>query len=48
MTNIKDKPGGRPAKKRIEKQQRVVSNETDRVAVLRHQKESRRSRVACQ
>ena len=25
MTNIKDKPGGRPAKKRIEKQQRVVS-----------------------
>ena len=23
MTNIKDKPGGRPAKKRIEKQQRV-------------------------
>ena len=25
MTNIKDKPGGRPAKKRIEKQQWVVS-----------------------
>ena len=25
MTSIKDKPGGRPAKKRIEKQQRVVS-----------------------
>ena len=25
MTNVKDKPGGRPAKKRIEKQQRVVS-----------------------
>ena len=25
MTNIKDKPGGRPAKKRMEKQQRVVS-----------------------
>ena len=25
MTNIKDKLGGRPAKKRIEKQQRVVS-----------------------
>ncbi|TGY51812.1 plasmid mobilization relaxosome protein MobC, partial [Parabacteroides distasonis] len=24
MTSIKDKPGGRPAKKRIEKQQRVV------------------------
>ena len=25
MTNIKDKPGARPVKKRIEKQQRVVS-----------------------
>jgi len=25
MTSIKDKPGGRPAKKRIEKQQRAVS-----------------------
>ena len=33
MTNIKDKPGGRPAKKRIEKQQRVVSTKLTELQV---------------
>ena len=47
MTNIKAISRGRPAKKRIEKQQRVVSTKLDRVAVLRHQKASR-GRVTCQ
>lgn len=48
MTNIKDKPGGRPAKKRIEKQQRVVSTKLTELQYYAHQEASRGSRVACQ
>ncbi len=48
MTRIQDKPGGRPAKKRTEKQQTGSQHEADRVAVLRHQEASRGSRGARQ
>ena len=47
MKKIQDKPGGRPAKKRTEKQKKVVSTKL-RVAVLRHQEASRGSRGAHQ
>ena len=48
MKKIQDKPGGRPAKKRTDKQKKSSQYETDRVAVLRHQKASRGSRVTYQ
>jgi len=45
MTGIRNKPGGRPAKSRIDKQNRVVST---KLTVLRNQEASHRSRAACQ
>ena len=47
MTNIKDKPGD--VRKETDREAATgCQYETDRVAVLRHQKASRGSRVACQ
>ena len=48
MTNIKDKPGGTSGKETDREAATGCQYETDRVAVLRHQKASRGSRVACQ
>lgn len=47
MKKIQDKPGGRPAKNG-RTSRKSSQYETDRVAVLRHQKASRGSRVAYQ
>ena len=48
MKKIQDKLGGRPAKKTDGQAEKSSQYETDRVAVLRHQKASRGSRVAYQ
>ena len=48
MTEIRDKPGGSPGKKPDRKAEPGSQHEVDRVAVLRNQEASHRSRAACQ
>ena len=48
MTGIRNKPGGRPAKRPDRQAEPGSQHETDRVTVLRNQEASHRSRAACQ